>query len=73
MAVILPEEVSVRLNVSRSRYASVSSGAIAAFIDYQDRTTNLGTAYRVHLPVEEGIEVKEIVPLYVELVFQEEP
>jgi hypothetical protein len=72
-AVILPEEISVRLNVSRSRYASVSSGAIAAFIDYKERTTNLGSAYRVHLPVGEGIEVKEIVPLYVELVFQQEP
>jgi hypothetical protein len=72
-AVILPEAVKVRLNVSRSRYASVSSGEIAAFIDYDDRTTNIGPSYRVHLPAGEGIEVKEIAPLYVELVFQQEP
>ncbi len=71
-AVILPEAVKVKLNVSSSRYARVSSGEIAAFIDYDDRLTNLGTPYKVHIPVEEGIVVKEIAPLYVELVFQEE-
>lgn len=70
-AVILPEAVKVKLNVSSSRYARVSSGEIAAFIDYDDRLTNLGTPYKVRIPAEEGIVVKEIAPLYVELVFQE--
>lgn len=70
--VILPGEVSVRLNVVRSRYASASSGEIRAFIDYADRETNIGKQYKVYVPVSEGIVVKEISPLYVELVFEEQ-
>ena len=69
--VILPEDVSVKLHVARSKYASASSGEITAYIDYEDRNTNIGKQYKVHIPVSEGIVVKEIVPLYVELVFQE--
>ena len=69
--IILPNEVSVRLNVARSRYASASSGEIRAWIDYEDRQTNMGKQYKVYVPVPEGIEVREVAPLYVELVFEE--
>ncbi|MDR0954367.1 MAG: hypothetical protein LBM20_03170 [Rikenellaceae bacterium] len=69
--IILPGEVSVRLNVSRSRYATVSTDEIRAFIDYDDRLTNRGRAFKVYVPASEGIVVKEVTPLYVELVFEE--
>jgi hypothetical protein len=68
--VILPENVSVRLNVARSRYASISSGEIRAYIDYNDRTTNLGKSYKVYISAPEGVVVREIDPLYVELLFE---
>ena len=70
--VIVPDEVSVRLNVVRSRYASISSGEIRAWIDYEDRLTNIGKQFKVYVPVPEGITVNEISPLYVELVFEEQ-
>ena len=70
---VLPEAVSVRLNVSRSNYASVSSGELQAVIDYNDRLTNLGKQYKVQIPAGEGVVVKEITPPYVELVFEEQP
>jgi len=70
--VILPDQVLVKFNVASSRYASASSGEIRAFIDYQDRLTNMGKQYKVYVPVPEGIVVKEISPLYVELVFEEQ-
>lgn len=72
LPVILPGEVSVRLNVASSRYASVSSGEIRAYIDYDDRLTNVGKQYKVYVPVPKGVVVKEITPLYVELVFEEQ-
>jgi hypothetical protein len=71
LAVILPGEATVRLNVARSKYGSASSGEIRAYIDYQDRITNVGKPYKVYVPVPEGIVIKEITPLYVELIFEE--
>ncbi|MDL2230179.1 hypothetical protein LJB87_00090 [Alistipes sp. OttesenSCG-928-L06] len=73
LPVILPGQVSVRLNVARSRYASASSGEIRAYIDYDDRATNVGKQFKVYVPVPEGIVVKEVSPLYVELIFEEQP
>ncbi|MCD8185736.1 MAG: hypothetical protein LUD68_04550 [Rikenellaceae bacterium] len=69
--VILPGQVNVRLNVASSKYASAQSGEIRAYIDYDDRLTNMGKQYKVYVPVPEGIVVKEISPLYVELIFEE--
>lgn len=71
LPVILPGEVLVKLNVARSRYNQASSGEIRAYIDYADRLTNIGKQYKVYVPVSEGIVVKEVSPIYVELVFEE--
>lgn len=72
-ALILPDRVAVRLDVSRSRYDNVAQGRLTAWIDYDERMTNIGQQYKVHLSTEGGIEVKEVAPLYVELVFEQEP
>lgn len=70
---VLPDLVSVKLNVCRSKYGDAVPGKVRAYVDYNDRKTNIDKRYKVYVEGGDGIFVKDISPRYVELVFNHKP
>ena len=68
--VIIPSEAVVRVNVRRSDYANASPEHIRLYINYGDRASNLDRRYKIRAETTEGIVVREIIPLYAELLFE---
>lgn len=69
--IIIPEIAVVKMNVSSRRYADKTFGDLKVYIDYNDRATNIDSGrYKVRTSAEEGITVKSVDPLYVELLFE---
>ncbi len=68
--IVIPDRISLVLHVSRSYYGVASPDKIHAYIDYEDRKTNLSDRFRVYIEADEKVFVKEIRPYYAELIFE---
>ncbi|MCC8088375.1 MAG: hypothetical protein LIO79_03800 [Rikenellaceae bacterium] len=68
--IVLPADADVKLNVSRSRFPDDIGDEVKLYIDFNDSHTNIDKYYRVYYEAGEGIYLRNLNPMYVELLYE---
>jgi len=68
--ITLPSEVTVKVNISRIRFSDNIENDIRLYVDYNDNLINIDKYFKIYTEECEGIFIKSMDPLYVELLFE---